>query len=60
MKKECLNFTNLNSYLISNTNKRLIRFEMLRRKVEHMAIDSGYTMGQFLILACYNSVVEWD
>ena len=33
---------------------------MIRRKIEHMAIDHGYTLGQFWILACYNAVVTWE
>ena len=33
---------------------------MLRRKIEHIAIDSGYTMDQYLILACYNTITNWS
>ena len=35
----------LSDQLLANTNKKMIIFEMSRRKIEHIAIDSGYTLG---------------
>lgn len=37
-----------------------MKFELLRRKINHMATDSGYNMEQYLILAAYNTVENLD
>lgn len=45
LKKEENKYKALSDQLLANTNKKMIIFEMSRRKIEHIAIDSGYTLG---------------
>ena len=42
-----------------NSNRRMLNFEMTRRKIQHVAIDNGYTLGQLLMIGIYNTVSEW-
>jgi hypothetical protein len=45
LKKEENKYKALTDQLLANTNKKMIIFEMNRRKIEHIAIDSGYMLG---------------
>lgn len=58
IKKEQLAYDILYKQLRSNTNKKVMKFELIRRKVLHIAHDNGYNMGQLLILAAYNAIVD--
>ena len=33
---------------------------MHRLKIECMALELGYSLGQFIVLAIYNTVDDWD
>jgi hypothetical protein len=60
LKKEENKYKALSDQLLANTNKKMIIFEMSRRKIEHIAIDSGYTLGQYWMLAIYNTISDWE
>ena len=60
LKKEENKYKALSDQLFANTNKKMIVFEMNRRKIEHIALDSGYTLGQYWMLAIYNTISDWD
>lgn len=45
--------------LKTNLNRKLLNFEMKRRKIECMAKDKGYTLCQFFIIGIYNTVCQW-
>ena len=40
------------------TNKRLLRFEMMRLKIKSMAEHSGYSLAQYLMLAIFKTVMS--
>jgi hypothetical protein len=42
-----------------NTNRKLMRFQMIRLKIQSIAHDLGYSIGQFFIMAIYNTIVDW-
>jgi hypothetical protein len=42
-----------------NTRKKIIRFQMLRMKIIHIAEELGYTMAQYFMITIYNTVCEW-
>lgn len=35
-----------------------MKFELIRKKIEHIAETFGYDMGQFFILAIYNTLSD--
>lgn len=45
--------------LKTNLNRKLLNFEMKRRKIECMAKEKGYTLCQFFIICIYNTVCQW-
>ena len=55
LKKEV---TMANKVIKLNTSIKILRFEMLRRKILSIADDKGYTMAQYLIVTIYNTICE--
>lgn len=48
----------LNKVLKLNTSMKILRFEMLRRKILCIAEDKGYSMAQYLIVTIYNTICD--
>ena len=59
MKKEQNNYEYLSDMNKWNTNRRALKFEFIRSKIRHLASDSGFTMGQYMMVAIYNTVIFW-
>lgn len=55
LKKE---LTLQNKVIKVNTSKKILRFEMIRRKIIAIADDKGYTMAQYLIITIYNTICQ--
>ena len=41
-----------------NTSKKILQFEILRRKIFSIAEDKGYSMPQYLFVTIYNTVCD--
>lgn len=37
-----------------------MRFQMIRLKIQSIASDLGYSIGQYLLMAIYNTIVDWQ
>lgn len=59
IEKERIQISSVTRPLRIKVNRQLIRFQMMRLKLEYIANDKGYTLGQYLMIAIYNTIVDW-